>query len=104
MRIALIRKLRLKREYDCVKKKTTIIALIVVFVLLLVLFLPTQKMVYDDGGTCVYAALTYKIVKWNKVFIVVGEGSKKYQKTSVFWFPDNQKTLGELWEMEWANK
>ena len=76
----------------------------VVLALLLVLFLPIPQGVCRDGGTRVYQALTYKIVKWNRMIdIVYDDGrdiTKTYQNTSVFWFPDNQKDSDELWEIE----
>ena len=89
-------------------KKKIIITAIIVIALLLVLFLPIPQGSYDDGGTRDYAALTYKIVKWNRISIVIDEdgqpSSNTYQKTSVFWYPDNQKSIDELWQMELENK
>ena len=52
---------------------------------------------YKDGGTKEYKALTYKIVVWNRL---LGEDST-YHKTSVFWFPNNFKSLDELWVLEY---
>lgn len=89
-------------------KKKMIIPAIVVVVLLLVLFLPIPLGSYDDGGTRTYWALTYEIVKWNRISIIVDEEGQfvnnTYQKTSVFWYPDNQKSIDELWQMELENK
>ena len=89
-------------------KKKIIIPAIIVIALLLVLFLPIPRGSYDDGGTRVYTALTYKIVKWNSIFVVIDENghasSRTYQKTSVFWYPDNQKSIDKLWQMELENK
>ncbi len=77
-----------------------------VLVLALVLFLPIPQSAYDDGGTREYAALTYKIVKWHK--LVSGMPDENgivdsvaiYDKTSVYWFPDNFKSIDELFEIE----
>ena len=73
-------------------------------VLLSVLFIPIPKGTFDDGGTREYAALTYKIVVWNKINITIDENGKiiddRYHKTSVFWYPDNQKSIDELWQIE----
>lgn len=88
-------------------KKTIIVVSATVILLALILFVPIPTGKYDDGGTSEYSALTYKIVKWNRFFITVDEqeNSKadKYQNTSVYWFPDNQKDLDELWEIEMEN-
>lgn len=90
-------------------KKKSIITVVIVFVLLLVLFVPIPKGPYDDGGTREYVALTYRIVKWNRIVTVYNEdgdleGMDTYTKTSVYWFPDNYKSDDELWQMELANK
>ncbi len=75
------------------KKKIWIIVLAAV--LLAVLFVPLPKGPYRDGGTREYAALTYKIVDWNRL---TDDGI--YDVTRVYWFPDNFKTIGELWAYE----
>ena len=67
-----------------------------------ILFIPIPAGVVKDGGTRVYAALTYKIVDWNRL---TGEGDERgeavlYQKTAVYWFPENLKDLDELWQAE----
>ena len=59
-----------------------------------------------DGGTRDYNALTYKIVRWNKMIAKPDENGQTiqhtYRKTSWFWYPDNQKSIDELWQMELA--
>ncbi len=70
--------------------------LIIAAVCLLVLFTPIPTGTYKNGGTETYTALTYKVVKWRRA-------ASKYTVciyTSVYWFPDNFKTLDELWEKE----
>ncbi len=84
-------------------KKSIIIGIIVI--VLLVLFLPIPKGTCEDGGTREYCALTYKIVVWNKLLAAVNEGGSAgevytYHKTSVFWIPDNFKSIDELWKIE----
>ena len=64
--------------------------------ILLFLIIPIPGGRYRDGGTKEYKALTYKIVVWNRL---LGEGSTCH-KTSVFWFPNNFKSIDELWELE----
>ena len=85
-------------------KKGMIIGVIVV-VVLLVLFLPIPRGTYDDGGTKDYRALTYRIVAWNRLILHPNEDGSAaepgvYHKTSVFWFPDNFKSIDELWKIE----
>ena len=86
--------------------KKIIVSAIIVITLALVLFLPIPQGTYDDGGTRDYKALTYKIVVWNKIMVVVDENGQAihgtYQNTSVFWFPDNLKSIDELWKIEKA--
>lgn len=86
-------------------KKKIIIPVVVVMALILALFLPMKQVQYDDGGTREYASLTYKIVKWNKFVSVYNENGNieridTYTDTSVYWLPDNFKSIDELWEME----
>lgn len=86
------------------KKKVWLISVIAAIALGLILFLPIPQGTYDDGGTREYNALTYKIVKWNKITAAVDENGQTihntYRNTSVFWYPNNQKTLDELWQIE----
>ena len=88
-------------------KKRIIIPVVIVLAFVLILFLPIPRGTYDDGGTREYAALTYKIVVWNKIMAVEDENGEfstyTYKNTSVFWFPDNQKSIDELWQIENAN-
>jgi len=88
------------------KRKIKFIIVAFILIVILILFLPIPKGTYDDGGTRVYDAFLYKIVVWNRIEVELNEdGSaeqKVYDKTSVFWFPDNYKykTYEELWELE----
>ncbi|MBO5090420.1 MAG: hypothetical protein J6C27_05870 [Clostridia bacterium] len=75
------------------KKRISIILIIVG--VLAILFIPIPTGVYKDGGTRVYAALTYKIVDWNRI-----TGESRYSKTCVYFFPNNFKSIDSLWEME----
>lgn len=74
-------------------KKKVWIAAIALF--LAVLFVPIPKGQYKDGGTREYAALTYKIVDWNRL---TADGA--YQATKVYWFPDNFQSIDQLWSYE----
>ncbi len=70
---------------------------IVVIVLLAVLFVPVPSGVYKDGGTKTYTALTYKVVKWNRLTGVV---PVRVRETKVYFFPDNFKSIDTLWKMD----
>lgn len=75
------------------KRKGWII-LLSVAVLFAVLFVPVVYK-YRDGGTRVYAAVTYKVIDWNRV---MDDGV--YEKTRFYFFPDNLRSIDELWEQE----
>ena len=75
------------------KKKKWIPIVIIVFLIILVIPIPSG--VYEDGGTRAYTALTYKIVDWNRL-----TGDSTYDKTKVYLFPDNFKSIDELWLAE----
>lgn len=75
--------------------KKRIVIILMVIGLLAVLFTPIPTGVYKDGGTRVYSALTYKIVKWNRF-----AGESVYSKTRVYIFPNNFKHIDKLWEKE----
>jgi len=51
-----------------------------------------------DGGTKTYGAMTYKIVNWKRL-----HDDGVYEATRVYGFPDNFKSLDELWELEKEN-
>lgn len=79
-------------------KKKIWIAITVAVVTFAVLFVPKPGNIYKDGGTREYNALTYKIVKWNRLS---EEGS--YSKTQVYFFPESLKSIDELWQEEAQN-
>ncbi len=66
-----------------------------IILILIILFAPIPSGVYKDGGTRTFSALTYKVVKWNRLV-----NTEDYKNTSVYWFPNNFKSLNELWEIE----
>ena len=68
---------------------------IVIVVLLAILVIPIPTGVYKDGGTREYTALTYKIVDWNRL-----TGESTYDKTRVYFFPYNFKSIDGLWYYE----
>ena len=89
------------------KKQRLIIVLVIIFAVAVVLFAPFRITKYDDGGTREYSALTYKIVVWNRFNDVVDAGgevvsSGKHKGVSVYLYPDNQKSIDELWKIEMA--
>ena len=75
-------------------KKSKII--VITILALLLLFIPIPTGVYKDGGTRAYTALTYKVVKWNRLI----DKNTRYSDTSVYWLPDNFKSIDELWVIE----
>lgn len=77
-------------------KKKTWIPILLTVALLAVLFLPIPQGAYDDGGTRVYRAFTYKIVRWNRVW-----ADGVYEKTRIYFGQDCQKTVDELWQQEY---
>lgn len=79
--------------------KKKIIVILIIVGILAVLFTPIPSGVYKDGGTRVYSALTYKIVDWNKL---TGENTC-YSKTHVYIFPENFKSIDDLWLDEERN-
>ena len=79
--------------------KANKIVIFCILAVLLVLFVPIPKGSYDDGGTREYESLTYKIVRWNRF---IGEDSI-YSKTRVYFFPEKNKSIDELWEKERGN-
>ena len=70
----------------------------IVIVLIAVLFIPIPSGVYKDGGTREYTALTYKIVKWNRL-----TGDSTYDKLRIYLFPNNFRSIGSLWAHEEDN-
>ena len=95
-------------RYKLYKIRKFLIAAVILLLILamtaVVLFVPYNKDVYDDGGTVVYTALTYKKIHWKRACTVIGENGEAivdgYQKTVVYWYPDSQKSYDELWETE----
>lgn len=76
-------------------KKKIWIPIAAALVLLAVLFVPIPSGTSRDGGTREYTALTYKIVDWNRL-----TGDSTYDKTSLYLFPNNFKSIDSLWALE----
>lgn len=76
-------------------KKKILIPIIAVIALLIILFIPIPSETYKDGGTKEYKALTYKIVKWSRIY-----GDNVYQETKVYFLPQSLKSVDELWQIE----
>ena len=76
------------------KKKLWLWILAGILVLAL-LFTPIPSGVYEDGGSREYTAFTYKIVDWNRL---TTDG--KYEATKLYWFPNNFKSIDDLWVNE----
>lgn len=100
---------QIDRDNDIKTDKRWII-LLIAFVLV-ILLVPYKKAYVEDGGTIVYEAIAYKVVKWNRVTRVIDtiddNGEKEdvsrevvYDETKVYFFGDRFKSLNELYEME----
>lgn len=76
-------------------KKKIFILILATVLPLAILFVPISKSPYRDGGTREYAALTYKIVDWNRQ---TTDGV--YEATKVYLFPNNFRSIDELWAEE----
>ena len=76
-------------------KKKIILTVIAIALFLAILFVPIPKGRHRDGGTREYFALTYKIVDWNRL---TTDGV--YEATKVYWFPNNFKSIDDLWANE----
>lgn len=76
------------------KKRKWIPIIVAVFISVLVIPIPSG--VYKDGGTREYTALTYKVVKWNRIVTP----DDIYSATKVYFFPNNFKDIDSLWYME----
>ena len=74
-------------------KKKLIIGIVIA--VLLILIIPIPVGVYKDGGTRVYQAFTYKIVKWNRL-----TDMGTYSNIRVYPFPKSMLSIDELWELE----
>ena len=72
-------------------KKRIIIGVLLAAILLI----PIPSGAYEDGGTRSYTALTYKIVDWNRM-----TANTSYNKTRVYFFPRNFKSIDDLWIYE----
>lgn len=79
-------------------KKPILRMVISIVLLLAILFTPIPKGVYKDGGTREYAALTYKLVDWNRL-----TADDVYDETKIYWFPNNFLSIDDLWAMEEPN-
>ncbi len=64
------------------KKKLIIISIIVVILILIVPIRTTFK----DGGTKVYSAVLYKVIKWNR--LLEADDSRR-NETEIYYFPNN---------------
>ena len=77
------------------KRKSKLIIAIGILLLAAILFTPFVVAHYDDGGTTKTTSLTYSIVHWKRDN---GE-AECYEKTCIYFFPDNFKDIDELWEI-----
>lgn len=79
-------------------KKKIWIPIVIIAVVFAVLFVPIPRDVYKDGGSREYTALTYKIVKWNRL---TDDGI--YKKTRVYFGKERWQDIDNLWLEESEN-
>ena len=75
-------------------------AIVILILSSIILFFPIPMYGSEDSGAILYSALTYRIIKWDKyaVFTSTGLGKPEhYNVTSLYFFPDNFKSVEELW-------
>ena len=72
---------------------------ILVAIVLVLLFVPLKRRTVEDGGTVVYHAVAYDIVVWH---VRDSEGNVG-NKTCVYWFPNNFKSIDELRKKEFGD-
>ena len=80
------------------KKKIWIPILIASVLLLAFLFVPIPMKPLEDGGTQIYASLTYKIVDWNREY-----ENDVYTPTKVYFGKQAWLSVDELWAQEEPN-
>ena len=82
--------------------KKKIIGIVLIILFLAILFFPFKTDSVNDGGTRVFSALTYKIVKWHKSYdyTALGNNPQIYKSTRLYFLPNNLKDLDLLWESE----
>lgn len=79
-------------------KKILITIAAVLITAALILFFPIPKGTYDDGGSREYEALTYKIIRWNRI-----SANSTYRKTRIYWGADKNLPIDELFAREKPN-
>ncbi len=69
-------------------------------VLLALLFVPVPAGTMNDGGSRDYRAAAYRVVHWKRLMPGTTETETDiHENTCVYWFPDNWKSIDELWEL-----
>ena len=84
-------------------KKALIILLVIVLVLGAAAVFPIPHGSCDDGGTREFTCLSrvYKLVRWNKLLVSEEYPDiEVYHHRSIFWYPDSDKSIDELWKLE----
>ncbi len=76
-------------------KKIAYAVLATLILTALILFVPIPKGSYDDGGSREYEALTYKIIRWNRL-----SDRGAYRKTRIYWGADKHLSIDELFARE----
>ena len=88
-------------------KKAIIILLVIVLVLGVAAVFPIPHGSCDDGSTREFICLSgaYKLIKWNKLLAIEETSDAEiYSHRSIFWYPDSDKSIDELWKLERESK
>ena len=85
-----------------VKKKLIITLSVAVLLLCAVLFFPLPAGHYDDGGTRDFRALTYRLVRWNRLLPAenAADGLEVYSAWRFYPMDKAGLSLDQLWEAE----
>ena len=87
----------MKRK-DKPKAKKVLIPIVVLLVLLVPLCVPYRIDILADGGSTVYSAVLYKLVRWKGMEL--SDQTDEFRlvtiKTSIYFYPKNKKHISEL--------
>ena len=76
-------------------KRKAVLTVLASVLFLALFFVPIPGKSCNDGGTRTYRALTYQLVDWNRL---TDDGV--YDKTRIYWFPNNFQSIDALWAAE----
>ena len=81
-------------------KKIRLRTIIILILVALFLFFPVSSGPMNDGGSVAYCAMTYSVIKWHCNMLDENGNPYIYEKTRVYFFPQNHRDIDDLWELE----